>query len=77
MLALPAMDCGAAWRGPSRAVAWKDAVGAVAAQLVCPYPPGIPLVVPGERLDQARVTWLEQQREFWPDQISSKVMIVA
>ena len=77
LLAMPAMDCGAAWRGPSRAVAWKDAVGAIAAQLVCPYPPGIPLLVPGERLDQARVTWIEKQREFWPDQISSKVMIVA
>lgn len=77
LVSLPAMDCGVAWRAPSRTVAWNDAVGAIAAQLVCPYPPGIPLLVPGERLDQARVRWIEQQRQFWPDQISSRVKIVA
>ena len=77
LLSLPEMDCGVAWRAQSRTVAWTDAVGAIAAQLVCPYPPGIPLLVPGERLDQARVTWIEQQRQFWPDQISSRVKIVA
>ena len=77
LLSFPEMDCGMAWRARSRTVAWHDAVGAIAAQLVCPYPPGIPLLVPGERLDLARVRWIEQQRTFWPDQISSRVKIVA
>ena len=73
----PAMQCGEAWRASSREVTWADAVGGIAAQLVCPYPPGIPLIVPGERLDQARVAWIEQLRQFWPDQISGRVRIVA
>lgn len=77
LLTKPAIHCGEAWRSPWREVPWPDAVGAIAAQLVCPYPPGIPLLVPGEQLDQNRVQWIEQQRQFWPDQISSRVRIVA
>ena len=73
----PVMDCGEAWRASTVEVPWSDAVGGIAAQLVCPYPPGIPLLIPGERLDQARVAWIEQQRQFWPDQISGRVRIVA
>ena len=73
----PVMECGEAWRASSREVTWADAVGGIAAQLVCPYPPGIPLIVPGERLDQARVAWIERLRQFWPDQISGRVRIVA
>ena len=77
LMTSPAMECGEAWRASSREVTWADAVGGIAAQLVCPYPPGIPLIVPGERLDQARVAWIEQLRQFWPDQISGRVRIVA
>jgi len=33
---------------PRRAVAAEDAIGRASAELVCPYPPGIPLLVPGE-----------------------------
>ena len=77
LITSPEMDCGEAWRADSRPLPWADAVGGIAAQLVCPYPPGIPLIVPGERLDQARVAWIEQLRQFWPDQISGKVRIVA
>ncbi len=44
--------------------------------LVCPYPPGIPLLVPGEILDEARVNWLIEQRCFWPEQISNFVRVL-
>lgn len=37
-----------AFFAPSRAVRLRDAVGEVAAELVVPYPPGIPVLVPGE-----------------------------
>lgn len=30
----------------------SEAVGRIGAELLCPYPPGIPLVVPGEVLTQ-------------------------
>lgn len=33
-----------------RQICWRDAAGAVAGQFILRYPPGIPLVVPGERI---------------------------
>eukprot|EP00965_Chrysotila_dentata_P187335 6172065-Pleurochrysis_carterae.AAC.4 len=33
-----------------KSVSAEAAVGEISAELVCPYPPGIPLLVPGERI---------------------------
>ena len=35
-----------------------EAVGRVAAEQITPYPPGIPAVVPGERLNYAVIEYL-------------------
>jgi arginine decarboxylase len=35
-----------------------DAVGRVAAEMISPYPPGVPAILPGERFNQAVVTYL-------------------
>jgi arginine/lysine/ornithine decarboxylase len=35
-----------------------EAVGRVAAEMVSPYPPGVPVVTPGERVDQEVVDYL-------------------
>jgi lysine decarboxylase len=34
-------------------VAAKGAIGRVCAELICPYPPGVPVLSPGERITQA------------------------
>jgi arginine/lysine/ornithine decarboxylase len=36
----------------------EDPVGRVAAEMVSPYPPGVPAVLPGERFNQAVVDYL-------------------
>ena len=36
----------------------EQAAGRVAAEQLTPYPPGIPVVVPGERLDQPVIDYL-------------------
>jgi arginine/lysine/ornithine decarboxylase len=46
----------------SRPIAWEDAVGAIAAELVCPYPPGTPVLVPGERITREVVEYLDSMR---------------
>ncbi len=46
----------------SRPIAWEDAVGAIAAELVCPYPPGTPALVPGERITREVVEYLDSMR---------------
>jgi arginine decarboxylase len=47
-----------AYLGPKVAVPLEAAVGRVAAELVAPYPPGIPVVAPGERLTAEVVQYL-------------------
>ncbi|MCS5694147.1 hypothetical protein NZK33_19515 [Cyanobium sp. FGCU-6] len=49
----------------------------MAAEPLCPYPPGIPLLVPGERIDAQRAAWLASQRLLWPGQIADTVAVVA
>ena len=67
----PGVDSGASPGG------LKDAEGCIAAELLCPYPPGIPLLIPGERLDRQRQCWLERQQLFWGDQIPDRLSVVS
>jgi arginine decarboxylase len=41
-----------AFYAPTRMVAIDDAAGEIAAEMICPYPPGIPIIVPGERFNE-------------------------
>ncbi|MDV7089921.1 aminotransferase class I/II-fold pyridoxal phosphate-dependent enzyme [Rhodococcus opacus] len=47
-----------AFFGPSEMIAADRAAGRIAAEQLTPYPPGIPAVVPGERLDTAVIDYL-------------------
>ena len=77
LLGWPALPLGQAWRAAAEAVPLLEAAGRIAAEPLCPYPPGIPLLIPGERIDAARATWLAEQRALWPGQIADTVMVVA
>ena len=77
LLATLSMPLGAAWRSPSEEVPLASSIGRVAAAPLCPYPPGIPLLIPGERIDGARASWLLRQQPLWPGQIADTVRVVA
>jgi len=47
-----------AFFGRAEMVAADKAAGRIAAEQITPYPPGIPAVVPGERLDRAVLDYL-------------------
>jgi arginine/lysine/ornithine decarboxylase len=47
-----------AFFGPVESVPVGDAVGRIAAEQITPYPPGIPVVVPGERLNHEVIDYL-------------------
>lgn len=34
----------------TKKVSFKEAIGMISAEVICPYPPGIPLLIPGERV---------------------------
>lgn len=76
MLMIPSMSCGFAWRSDSETIPLNVAAGHVSAEMVSPYPPGIPMLIPGEVLDQRLVDWLIEQQCLWPDQISSELRVV-
>ena len=65
-----------AWTSPSKQVEISESLGCISANMICPYPPGIPLVVPGEIFDSRRVEWLLEQNYLWPEWIPSKVSVV-
>lgn len=48
------------WDQPVEWRALKDAVGRYAGEFVCIYPPGTPILVPGERLEKAERQMIEQ-----------------
>jgi lysine decarboxylase len=73
----PELPLGLAWRASCEVVTLAAAVGRIAAEPLCPYPPGIPLLVPGERIDPARAAWLQEQASLWPGQIADTVKVVA
>ena len=75
-MASPLISLSQAWRASSRCVPFEDAEGCIAAELLCPYPPGIPLLIPGERLDRNRIEWLLRQRSLWGDQLPTCVRVI-
>jgi lysine decarboxylase len=44
-------------------VSSADAVGRVSAEMICPYPPGVPVLSPGERITQAALDALFAARD--------------
>ena len=49
-----------AFFAPHVTVAAEDAIGRVSAELVAPYPPGIPVLAPGERVTSEAIEGLRQ-----------------
>jgi len=76
MVSAPERSLAEAWRAPRRLCPLDQADGEVAAELLCPYPPGIPLLVPGERLDSERLHWLLRQQQLWGEQVPNTLAVV-
>jgi len=59
----PAMRASEAFAAPAELVAWEAAAGRIAAEIVAPAPPGVPRLIPGQRITQAHVEWLVANRD--------------
>ncbi len=53
-----------AWFGTLRQVMFNEAVGEVAGELVAPYPPGIPLLCPGEMVTEETVNLISELKSL-------------
>lgn len=76
-LAEPGIPIRDAWRAAAEVIPLAAAAGRIAAEALAPYPPGIPLLIPGERIDGPRALWLGEQQRRWPGQIPDSVRVLA
>jgi arginine decarboxylase len=60
----PAMTPAEAFYARAERVPLENAAGRVAAEMVSPYPPGIPRVIPGERISEVQVEYLRVSMEI-------------
>ncbi len=73
----PEKSCFSAFRSKSKIIPLQESVGKISSDLISPYPPGIPIILPGEKLDKRRVDWMMEQQNFWSDQIPTEIKVVA
>ena len=52
-----------AWYMPKKRVSPEEAIGAVAGEMIVPYPPGIPAIFPGEVISAEIVTYIRELME--------------
>lgn len=60
-------------------VPWDSALGKISAELISPYPPGVPVLCPGERIDGEVLEFLhewERAGGSWPGQKKGLIRIV-
>ena len=76
-LSIPELTPDEAQRQPSALRPLAQCADRISAELICPYPPGVPLLVPGERIARDRCQWLQVQHQRWPDQVPGMVKVLA
>ena len=76
LLSEPEIKLSTAWTAESTMVSIEKAEGKIASELICPYPPGIPLLIPGERVDHARVQWLIEQSVDWKNAVPNQIKVM-
>jgi len=50
----------AAFFAETETVSQKAAIARISAELICPYPPGIPVLIPGEVITEEAINYLQQ-----------------
>ena len=72
----PEIPIGVAWRSQTYSIPLAESFGKISGDIICPYPPGIPLIVPGERIDKERIDWIETQSLYNKDLLNSFIRVL-
>ena len=54
----------------------EETIGKISAQGICPYPPGIPLIIPGEIIEKERIDWIKNQGLYNKDLLNSYIRVL-
>ena len=72
----PEIPIGVAWKSQSYSIPLAQSIGKISGDIICPYPPGIPLLVPGERIEKERIDWIEAQSLYNEDLLNSYIRVL-
>ncbi len=72
----PELPIGVALRSKTKRILLSESLDQISADIICPYPPGIPLIVPGERIDQNRLDWIKNLSIYNKDLVNSYIRVL-
>jgi len=72
----PEIQIGIAWRSKTRNIPFSQSLNKISGDIICPYPPGIPLLVPGEKIDINRFNWINNQSLWNKDLLNFNIGII-
>ena len=72
----PEIEIGIAWRSETRSIPFSQSLNKISGDIICPYPPGIPLLVPGEKIDIDRFNWIKKQSSYNKDLINLNIRVI-
>jgi len=72
----PEIPIGIAWRSKTRCISFSQSLNHISRDIICPYPPGIPLLVPGEKIDIDRFNWINYQSLYNKDLLNLNIRAI-
>ena len=70
------MEIGIAWRSQARIMPFSQSLNKISGDIICPYPPGIPLLVPGEKINIDRFNWINNLSLYNKDLVNFNIRII-
>ncbi|MCR8540440.1 MAG: aminotransferase class I/II-fold pyridoxal phosphate-dependent enzyme [Prochlorococcus marinus CUG1439] len=72
----PEIEIGIVWRSKTRSIPFSQSLNEISGDIICPYPPGIPILVPGERIDMDRFNWIKNQSTYNKDLVNFNIRVL-
>jgi lysine decarboxylase/arginine decarboxylase len=72
----PEIEIGIAWRSDTRSIPFSQSLNKISGDIICPYPPGIPLLIPGEKIDKDRFNWINNQSLCNKDLVNFNIRVI-
>ncbi len=76
LIQAPEIEIGIAWRSKTSYIPFSQSLNKISGDIICPYPPGIPLLVPGEKIDLDRFNWIKNQSLFNKDLVNFYIRVL-
>jgi lysine decarboxylase/arginine decarboxylase len=72
----PEIQIGIAWRSETQSIPFSQSLNKISGEIICPYPPGIPLLVPGEKIDLDKFNWINNQSLSNKDLLNFNIRVI-